>query len=181
MICHRFEEQLKKLGSLKALEADAAFGKHLKTCPACQAKRTEYIQLFDALMADQLPMPDDAYWASFPALVQERIEKSKARPRWKLVFGWSLPVAAMLFVVSIAVFMPKKQVNVANLTAEEAFNYAGASDSVPDIPLPENTLTSVSAQAEDELIGQNNVDELVLSLTDEQFQKLEIKLKSFKL
>ena len=182
MNCRRFEEELENRGSLKALETDAAFGEHLKVCPTCQAKRVEYARLFEKLKADQPPMPEDAFWASFPALVRERIVKSKARPRWKPVLGWSLPVAALILVAGIAIFVPKKQANVANLTAEEAFTYNGeASDTAADIPLPENTLTAVSAQAEEELVGTLKVEELVYTLSEEQLQTLEQKLTHFKL
>ncbi len=182
MNCRRFDEELENRGSLKALESDAAFSEHLKGCAACQAKRAEYIQLFEALKVDRTPMPDEIYWVSFPVLVRERIEKSKARPRWKPVLGWSLPVAALFLVAGVAFFVPKKQANVANLTAEEAFSYAEAtSDTTADIPLPENTLTAVAAQAEEELVGTLKVEELVYTLSEEQLQTLEQKLANFKL
>ena len=182
MNCRRFEEELEKLNTLKALETDAAFGEHLKVCPTCQAKRAEYVQLFDVLMADQPPMPDEAYWASFPALVRERIEKTKTRPRWKPVLGWSLPVAALILMVGIAMFVSKDKSNLANLTTEEAFSYAEAtSDTAADISLPENTLTAVAAQAEEELVGTLKVEELVYTLSEEQLQTLEQKLANFKL
>lgn len=182
MNCHKFEEELEKLGTRKALETDSDFSEHLKNCPTCQAKRAEYTQLFDILMADQPPMPDEAYWASFPALVRERIEKVKARPRWKQVLGWSLPVAALILVTGVAVFVPKKQTHVANLTAEEAFSYEETlADTAADIPLPENTLTAVTAQAEEELVGTLKVEELVYTLSDEQLKTLEEKLTNFKL
>lgn len=182
MNCRRFEEELEKRGSLKALETDATFGEHLKSCPVCQAKRAEYIQLFEALKADQPPMPDDAYWASFPALVRERIEKAKARPRWKPVLGWSLPVAALVLIAGIALFTSREKPNLANLTAEEAFNYSEtASDTAMEIPLPENTLTAVAVEAEEELVGTLKVEELVYTLSDEQLRVLEEKLENFKL
>ncbi len=182
MNCRRFEEELEKLGNLKTLESDTAFSEHLKSCPACQAKQVEYIRLFETLKTDQPPMPDDAYWASFPALVRERIEKAKSRPRWKPVLGWSLPVAALFLVAGIAILVPKRQNNVANLTAEEAFSYTEATpDTAADIPLPENTLTAVSAQAEEELVGTMKVEELVYTLSEEQLQTLEQKLTNFKL
>jgi len=47
--------------------------------------------------------------------------------------------------------------------------------------LPENTLITVAAQAEDELVGTLKVEELVYTLSDEQLKTLEEKLKSFKL
>lgn len=182
MNCHKFEEELEKWGNLKTLETDAAFSEHLKVCPACQAKRVEYTPLFEMLASDQPSMPDDTYWAAFPALVRERIEKSKNHPRWKPILGWSLPVAALLLVAGIAVFVPKKQTNVANLTAEEAFSYNEVnSDTVADIPLPENTLTTVAAQAEEELVGTLKVEELVYTLSEEQLKTLEEKLTNFKL
>ncbi|MCI0597256.1 MAG: hypothetical protein L0Z48_12045, partial [candidate division Zixibacteria bacterium] len=169
MNCQRFEEELEKQGNLKALEAGSAFGEHLKSCSVCQAKRAEYIQLFEVLKTDRPPMPEDAYWASFPALVRERIEKAKSRPHWRPVLGWSLPVAALVLVAGIALFTSREKPNLANLTTEEAFNYAGAADSAADIPLPENTVTAVAAQAEEELVGTLKVEELVYTLSDEQW------------
>lgn len=182
MNCRRFEEELDNRGNLKALEADDAFGEHLKSCPTCQAKREEYIQLFETLKADQPPMLDDAYWASFPALVREHLEKEKARPRWKPVLGWSLPVAALVLIAGIALFSSKNKPDLANLTTEEAFDFDGAvSDAAIEIPLPENTVSTVAAQAEDELIGTLKVEELVYTLSDEQLNELEKKLEHFKL
>lgn len=182
MNCRKFEEELEKQGTLEALEADAAFDEHLKSCPACQAKRAEYGALFEALKADRPPVPDDAYWASFPALVRERIERAKARPRWKLVLGWSLPVAALVLIAGIALFSSKDKPDLANLTTEEAFDFDGAvSDTAIEIPLPENTVSTVAAQAEEELVGMLKVEELVYTLSDEQLETLEEKLKNFKL
>jgi len=182
MNCRKFEEELEKQGNLKALETDAAFGEHLKNCPACQAKRAEYGELVDLLKADQPPMPDETYWASFPALVHERIEKAKARPRWKPVLGWSLPAVAMVLIVGVALFMSKDKPNLTNLTTEEAFSYAGAaSDTAIEIPLPENTVSFITAQAEEELVGTRKVEELVYTLSDEQLNALEQKLTNFKL
>jgi len=181
MNCHKFEEELQKSSTLKAIEADAAFGEHLKACPVCQVARAEYTRLFDLLAADQPPLPDDAYWASFPALVRERIEKVHSRPRWKPVLGWSLPAAALIFVMGIALFVSKEKPNLANLTAEEAFNYTGTIEEAADLPLPENTLTSVAAQAEEELVGTLKVEELVYTLSEEQLKTLEEKLTDFKL
>ena len=181
MNCRRFEEELEKSGTLKALETDAVFGEHLKVCPICQAKRAEHARFFEMLAADQPPLPDDTYWVSFPALVRERIEKTKPRPRWKPVLGWSLPAAALIFVVGIALFVSKEKTNLANLTAEEAFNYIGTPEETADFPLPENTLTSVAAQAEEELVGTLKVEELVYTLSEEQLKTLEEKLTDFKL
>lgn len=181
MNCRRFEEELENRDSFKALEADTAFGEHLKNCPTCQASRAEYIQFFEALKADQPPMPEEAYWASFPALVRERIEKAKARSRWKPILGWSIPAAALVLFAGIALFTSREKSNLANLTAEEAFSYAGESDSASDIPLPENTVTAVAAQAEEELVGTLKVEELVYTLSDEQLETLEEKLENFKL
>ncbi|MGH8003104.1 MAG: anti-sigma factor family protein [Limisphaerales bacterium] len=182
MNCRRFEEELEKLGTLKALETDAALREHLNACSDCQTKRLEYVRVFEMLKADQPSMPDDAYWASFPALVRERIEKAKSRPRWKPVLGWSLPAAALILVVGIAFFVSKEKPNLANLTTEQAFSYAEvAPDTAADIPLPENTLTSVTAQAEDELVGTLKVEELVYTLSEDQLKTLEEKLTNFKL
>ncbi|HXF49155.1 MAG TPA: hypothetical protein VNL73_07000 [Verrucomicrobiae bacterium] len=182
MNCRKFDEELEKQGTLKALEADATFGEHLKGCPVCQAKQAEYIWLFETLKADRPPMPDEAYWASFPALVREKIEKANARPRWKPVLGWSLPVAALVLIAGIALFSSKDEPNLANLTTEEAFDYAEAtSDTAIEIPFPENTASTVAAQAEDELIGTLKVEELVYTLSDEQLSVLEEKLENFKL
>ncbi len=181
MNCRRFEEELENRGNLKALEADTAFGEHLKSCAACQAKRAEYLLFFEALKTDQPPMPDDAYWAAFPALVRERIEKAKSRPRWKPILGWSIPVAALVLVAGIALFTSKEKPNWANLTAEEAFRYAESADSAADIPLPENTVSAVAAQAEEELVGTLKAEELVYTLSDEQLKTLEEKLENFKL
>jgi hypothetical protein len=182
MNCRKFDEELEKRGTLKALEADDAFGEHSKSCPACQAKRAEYAQLFEALKADQPPMPDEAYWAAFPALVRERIEKAKPRPRWKPVLGWSLPVAALVLIGGIALFSSKDKPDLANLTTEEAFDFDGAvSDAAIEIPLPENTVSAVAAQAEEELVGTLKVEELVYTLSDEQLNELEKKLEHFKL
>ena len=182
MNCQRFDEEMKKQGGLKALEIDASFGEHLKSCPDCQAWRAEYRELFELLKTDRPAMPDDAYWASFPALVRERIEKAKARPRWKPVLGWSLPVAALVLIAGIALFTSKEKSNLANLTAEEAFTFnGGTSDSAADIPLPEITLSTVAAQAEDELVGTLKVEELVYTLSDEQLKTLENRLTNFKL
>lgn len=182
MNCHKFEEELEKRDNLKTLETDAAFGEHLKSCPDCQARRAEYRELFELLKTDRPAMSDDAYWASFPALVRERIEKAKARPRWKPVLGWSLPVAALVLIAGIALFTSREKPNLANLTAEEAFNYSGtASDAAMEIPLPENTLTAVAIEAEEELVGTLKVEELVYTLSDEQLRVLEEKLENFKL
>lgn len=182
MNCHKFENELEKWGNLKAVETDAAFGEHLKTCFDCQAKRSEYTRLFEMLASDLPKMPDDTYWASFPAIVRENIEKTKARPRWRPVLGWSLPVAALVLVAGIVLFTSKDKPNLANLTAEEAFNYAEATpDTAADIPLPENTLSTVSIQAEDELVGTLKVEELVYTLSEEQLKTLEEKLTDFKL
>ncbi|MCI0331189.1 MAG: hypothetical protein L0196_09665 [candidate division Zixibacteria bacterium] len=182
MNCRRFEEELKKWDGLKALDIDAAFGEHLKSCPACQARRAEYGELFDALKADQLPMPEESYWASFPALVRERIEKISLRPRWKPILGWSLPVFAVVLVVGIALFVSKEKPDLANLTAEEAFDYnAPLAETVADLPLPENTVSFITAQAEEELVGSMKVEELVYTLSDEQLKTLEEKLTPFKL
>ncbi|HLG93328.1 MAG TPA: hypothetical protein VI546_00665, partial [candidate division Zixibacteria bacterium] len=157
------------------------FSEHLKGCSNCQARRAEYRELCEALKADQPPMPEEAYWASFPALVRERIEKAKSRPRWKPILGWSIPVAALVLVAGLALFTSKDKPNWANLTTEEAFSYAGASDSAADIPLPENAVTAVAAQAEEELVGTLKVEELVYTLSDEQLKTLEEKLENFKL
>ena len=182
MNCSRFEEELEKQGDLKVLETDAAFSGHLKSCPDCQAKQAEYIRLFEMLKADQPPMPDETYWAAFPALVRERIEKEKSHPRWKPVLGWGLPVTALVLVAGIALFTSREKPNLANLTAEEAFTYTETtSDTAADIPLPENTLTTVAAQAEDELVGTLKVEELVYTLSDEQLKTLENRLTNFKL
>lgn len=182
MNCNRFEVELEKLGTLKTLETDPAFGEHLKVCPDCQVKRTEYVRLFETLAFDQPSMPDDTYWAAFPALVRERVEKSNNHPRWKPILGWSLPIATLFLVAGVAFFVPKKQTNVANLTTEEAFNYVnGTRETAADLPLPENTLTSVAAQAEEELVGTLKVEELVYTLSEEQLKTLEEKLTHFKL
>ena len=182
MNCRRFDEELEKQGGLKALQTDAAFGGHLKCCPICQAQLAEYVQLFETLKTDQPPMSEGAYWDAFPALVRERIEKDKAQPRWKLVLGWSLPVAALVLIAGIALFTYREKPNLADLTAEEAFTFnGGTSDSAADIPLPENTLTTVAAQAEDELVGTLKVEELVYTLSDEQLKTLENRLTNFKL
>lgn len=182
MNCRKFEEELENKGGLKALETDAAFGEHLRNCPACQAQRAEYVELFETLEADQLPMPEEAYWAAFPALVRERIEKNKARPRWKPVLGWGVPVAALVLIAAAALFVSKGKSNLANLTTEEAFNYAASpSDSLGDIPLSQKTLASVAAQAEEELVGTSKVEELVYTLSDEQLKALEEKLNAFKM
>ena len=171
---------MKKQGGLKALEIDASFGEHLKSCPDCQARRAEYRELFELLKTDRPPMPEETYWASFPALVRERIEKAKSRPRWKPVLGWSLPAAALVLIAGIALFVSKEKSNLANLTTEEAFSYAAA-DSAADIPLPEGTVTTVEAQAEEELVGTQKVEELVYTLSDDQLNTLEQKLTNFKL
>ena len=181
MNCRRFEEELENWGNLKTLEADAPFDEHLKICPACQAKRDEYIQFFEVLKADQPTMPEDTYWASFPVLVRGRIEKAQAHSRWNLVLGWSLPTATLVLIVGIVLFTSKDKPNLANLTTEEAFSYAESSDSASDIPLPENTVTAVAAQAEEELVGTLKVEELVYALSDEQLKTLEEKLTNFKL
>lgn len=180
MNCRRFEEELEKQGGLKTLETDAALGEHLKTCTACQARRAEYRELFELLKTDRPPMPEEAYWAAFPALVRERIEKAKSRPRWKPVLGWSLPVAALVLIAGVALFVSKEKPNLANLTTEEAFSYA-PQDSAADIPLPEGTVTTVETQAEEELVGTQKVDELVYTLSDDQLNQLEKKLTNFKL
>jgi hypothetical protein len=182
MNCRKFEEELEKQGTLEALETDAAFGEHLKSCPACQAKQLEYWELFEALKADRPPMPEEAYWASFPALVRERIEKAKVQSRWRPVLGWSLPVAALVLVASLTLFTSREKPNLANLTTEEAFDYEGAVlDTAVEIPLPENTLAVIAAQAEEELVGTLKVEELVYTLSDEQLNELEAKLENFKL
>ena len=182
MNCRRFEEELEKQGGLKALQTDAAFSEHLKDCPACQAKQVEYIRLFEILKTDRPPMPDETYWAAFPALVRERIKKEKSHSRWKPVLGWGLPVVALVLIAGIALFTSKENPNLANLTAEEAFNYTETtSDTATDIPLPEKTLITVATQAEDELVGTLKVEELVYTLSDEQLKTLENKLTNFKL
>ena len=181
MDCRKFENELERWDTLKALEKVPAFGEHLKACPVCQAKRSEYAQLFEMLASDQPSMPGDAYWACFPALVREKIEKAHSRPRWKPVLGWGLPAAALVLIVGIALFISKEKPNLANLTAEEAFNYSGTTEEAADLPLPENTLTSVAAQAEEELVGTLKVEELVYTLSGEQLKTLEEKLTDFKL
>jgi len=182
MSCRKFEEELEKWGSLIALETDPAFVGHLKACPVCQSRRSEYAQFLTLLEADQPPQPDETYWASFPALVRERIEKAWPLPLWKPLLAWGLPVVAMLLVVGIALFTSKERPDLTNLTTEEAFNFNGQlSENFAEFPLPENAVSSVTAQAEEELVGTLKIEELVYTLSDEQLKTLEEKLTDFKL
>lgn len=182
MSCDKFEKELENRGGLKALQADAAFARHRQECPVCEKKWVEHSKLFKLLQADAPPMPDESYWASFPTLVREKIEAKKSRPVWKPVLVFGTPVAVLILITGIFFFKGGTSTDLKNLTAGDAFKYAEpAEESNLDLSISENTLTSLAGEAEEEIVGRNNVEELVLSLTDEQFKKLEENLESFKL
>lgn len=182
MNCDRFEKELEKLGNWQTLRADDAFTRHRRECPTCENKFAEYAELCEVLKSDTPTMPDESYWASFPTLVHERIESRKARPVWKPVLAWGSGLAALLLVVGIVFFRPGQKADLSNMTAGEAFKYLSTSSEVNDtINLSENSFTSFAAQAEEEVIGKNEVYELVYTLSEDELQKLEERLKSFKL
>jgi hypothetical protein len=127
-------------------------------------------------------MPDERYWASFPALVRERLEAKKARPVWKPVLAFGTPIAVMVLIAGIFLFNRGGSPDLRNLTAGDAFNYAEPADaSNLDLGLSENSLASFFGEAEKEIVGRNNIEELVFLLTEEQFKKLEENLKGLKL
>jgi len=181
MNCDRFEEELEKPGSWQTTQTDDDFTRHRSECPICQKKFAEYARLSELLKSDAPPMPDDSYWAVFPALVRERIESRKGRPIWKPALVWGSGLAALLLVAGIFLFQRSPKPDLQKMTAVEAFDYLSASNGTGGISLPEMTLTSYAVQAEDELISKNEVDELVYNLTEEQLKELEERLKSFKL
>ncbi len=182
MSCDRFEKELEKPGNWQTLQVNDVFTRHRQGCPVCQKKFAEYAQLFEALKSDAPAMPDESYWAAFPALVRERIESRKAHHVWKPVLAWGSGLAALLVIVGVVFFRPGQEPDLSNMTASEAFNYLTPENNINGTAnLSENALTSFSAQAEEELIGKYEVDALVYTLSEEELQKLEERLKSFKL
>ncbi len=181
MNCAKFEKELENIG-LKALQADAAFARHRQECLVCEQKFAGHIKLFNLLEADAPSMPDDSYWASFPALVREKIEAKKSRPVWKPVLAFGTPVAVLVLLAGIFFLNPGNNRDLKNLTAEDAFKYVEQTAEADfDLSISENMLAGLAGEAEEEIVGRNNVEELVFTLTDEQFKKLEENLKSFKL
>lgn len=108
MECKNIEKYLLKSLDTSLNRADSdELERHLKQCPACQAKQQEYLEIQNLLRTEDFPPPLPNFWER----LKPRLQQTRPYELWPLWKQWgirTIPVSLgiIFFVLIVSVLLP---------------------------------------------------------------------------